>query len=539
MRTAASANPAELRRRWHGGDSVSWSWSSGPSAGLAPGPSGPAPSPTFSPDYTYSAYPGHTGPSQSYQLFSERELPDEATYYNQPVSGYASQSRVTPLRRVHQQATAGWPHDPYLHVPLLQQQQQQQPQEQPQQQQLYWDGYGYDYQLHQQYNSYSDPLASTYDHQMQQQQQPQHLKPLVYSAGQYGFLDDDFEDVPPYKSILATLEGDQFDSAVSYGALPDPHHEPRPYGLDSALPAQPALSSLPLASYPALPAADSMLSSPFGKFVPSSAAFDAAPAEERSEATPAETTSKEGAVQTAPDGLPVSDTKEEKQSEPQAESLTDAHVKPQVDAPVDTQVDAVLPTFEEIQGLPTPTEPTSGQKPLAEDPTEDDEALDEENQSDSIPDIFVAEEEPVTTSDSATMPPEADGDAATTDGGQGTEGEEDGDGDGSESISDRPTTLVIKPVAKAEAGEDGVAIAMPVSKAVVRGDHPVIVDYDPEVSAVAGANGMAHAMGELILTYVNATTTAAPAMASSTASASSSAKPSKVVAAKPSPGKKQ
>ncbi|KAJ1528411.1 hypothetical protein ONE63_006825 [Megalurothrips usitatus] len=296
--------------------------------------------------------------------------------------------------------------------------------------------------------------------------------------------------MPPYKSILATLQGDQLDAALAYAGVGGQHSHP-------ALP-----QGVSFAPYPALPSADSYLSSPFGTFASSALSPAASPVSNEVHSSPdfpVEVRSEAPSASPAADGgvLPVAAAP--------ASSEPSAPAPPAVPA-----ADPALPSFDEIQGLPSPqsTDTAVAEKPLSEDPTEDqDDTVDEESQSDGIPDIYVPDaptvlvvedeagtEDPPAATPEGTAAPEVTTDAVTDDNG----------GDG-ESPTDKPTRLVIKPVAKAEAGEDGVAIALPVSQAVVRGNHPVIVDYDPEVSAVAGANGMAHAMGELVLTYVNTT----------------------------------
>jgi len=63
------------------------------------------------------------------------------------------------------------------------------------------------------------------------------------------------------------------------------------------------------------------------------------------------------------------------------------------------------------------------------------------------------------------------------------------------------TRLVLRPMAKAVAGRGGIAVAAPLSRAVVRGEQPVRVRYEPNIVAVAGPSGMAHALGELLLQY--------------------------------------
>ncbi|XP_034239015.1 uncharacterized protein LOC117643937 [Thrips palmi] len=447
-----------------------------------------------------------------YQLFSERELPDEDGYYH-PFA-HLGRVELPAQRRTALLQQPQWHGQQSLQQPFWHHQQQQQPLWQPQQdafwggqagqgQQLYLDGYGFDFPPRQTFNTFKSGAQNP-------------------TAGAYGLLDDYDESVPPYKSILATLEGDQFDAALSYGAVPDPQHEPRPYGFGGDLP---SLPSVPLASYPAMPAADSFLSSPFGTFESPSVASVPAPAESSApsaSAAPSTTGGKTGAAEptgevrseAVPASLPPSQPAEE-----------DVAVVPTL--PTDQLTsslvisDSVVPSFEEIQGLAS-AEATDGgaeEKPLGEDPTEDHDVPDEENLSDSIPDIYVSEpSEDVLEDATETAVPQGEV-TITPNSGAGEE----------EVVSDKATKLVIKPVAKTEAGEDGIAISMPVSKAVIRGDHPVIVDYDPEVSAVAGANGMAHALGELILTYVNVSnvpSTPLPQPTTTTTATSTTASPS-------------
>lgn len=65
----------------------------------------------------------------------------------------------------------------------------------------------------------------------------------------------------------------------------------------------------------------------------------------------------------------------------------------------------------------------------------------------------------------------------------------------------KPTTLVLKPVAKVVAGPKGIAIAAPVSRAVVRKGQDVNIHFDPEAVAVVGPGGVADAHSELFLSY--------------------------------------
>jgi hypothetical protein len=65
----------------------------------------------------------------------------------------------------------------------------------------------------------------------------------------------------------------------------------------------------------------------------------------------------------------------------------------------------------------------------------------------------------------------------------------------------KPTTLVLKPVAKVVAGPEGIAIAAPFSRAVVRKGQNVNIHFDPEAVAVVGPGGVADAHSELFLSY--------------------------------------
>ncbi|KAK9512554.1 hypothetical protein O3M35_000951 [Rhynocoris fuscipes] len=69
----------------------------------------------------------------------------------------------------------------------------------------------------------------------------------------------------------------------------------------------------------------------------------------------------------------------------------------------------------------------------------------------------------------------------------------------------KPTSLLLRPVAKAVAGANGVAYASPVAKAVLRKGENVNIDYDPDAVAVAGPGGQAHAHPKLIVSYTNDT----------------------------------
>ncbi|XP_023725647.1 uncharacterized protein LOC111874400 isoform X3 [Cryptotermes secundus] len=65
----------------------------------------------------------------------------------------------------------------------------------------------------------------------------------------------------------------------------------------------------------------------------------------------------------------------------------------------------------------------------------------------------------------------------------------------------KPTTLIVKPVAKAIAGANGIAIAAPLSRAVVRKGQEVKIHFDPEAVAVVGPGGFADAHSDLLVSY--------------------------------------
>jgi hypothetical protein len=65
----------------------------------------------------------------------------------------------------------------------------------------------------------------------------------------------------------------------------------------------------------------------------------------------------------------------------------------------------------------------------------------------------------------------------------------------------KSTTLVLKPVAKAVAGPKGIAIAAPLSRAVVRKGQDVNIHFDPEAVAVVGPGGIADAHSELFISF--------------------------------------
>ena len=65
----------------------------------------------------------------------------------------------------------------------------------------------------------------------------------------------------------------------------------------------------------------------------------------------------------------------------------------------------------------------------------------------------------------------------------------------------KPTILVLKPVAKVVAGPKGIAIAAPISQAVVSKGQDVNIHFDPVAVAVVGPGGVADAHSELFLSY--------------------------------------
>lgn len=62
-------------------------------------------------------------------------------------------------------------------------------------------------------------------------------------------------------------------------------------------------------------------------------------------------------------------------------------------------------------------------------------------------------------------------------------------------------TLILKPVARAIAGQDGRAISTPVSRALLRRGTNVDILYEPESVAIAGPGGVAHAQSDLEIYY--------------------------------------
>lgn len=60
---------------------------------------------------------------------------------------------------------------------------------------------------------------------------------------------------------------------------------------------------------------------------------------------------------------------------------------------------------------------------------------------------------------------------------------------------------MLKPVARAIAGQDGRAIATPVSRAVLQEGTNADILFEPEAVAVAGPGGIAHAESDLEISY--------------------------------------
>lgn len=69
---------------------------------------------------------------------------------------------------------------------------------------------------------------------------------------------------------------------------------------------------------------------------------------------------------------------------------------------------------------------------------------------------------------------------------------------------DEVATLILKPVAKAVAGDDGKAMAMTLSRAILKQGTNVDVLYEPEAVAIAGPGGLAHAQTDLEVFYHDA-----------------------------------
>jgi hypothetical protein len=68
--------------------------------------------------------------------------------------------------------------------------------------------------------------------------------------------------------------------------------------------------------------------------------------------------------------------------------------------------------------------------------------------------------------------------------------------------SQKETSLILEPSARAVAGNGGIAISAPVSRAVLRKGSSTKVLFKPESVAIAGAYGTAHAHADLILDYI-------------------------------------
>lgn len=62
-------------------------------------------------------------------------------------------------------------------------------------------------------------------------------------------------------------------------------------------------------------------------------------------------------------------------------------------------------------------------------------------------------------------------------------------------------TLILKPAAKAIAGQDGKAIANPLARAVLRQGTNVDILFEPDAVAIAGPGGTAHAESDLEIHY--------------------------------------
>jgi hypothetical protein len=65
----------------------------------------------------------------------------------------------------------------------------------------------------------------------------------------------------------------------------------------------------------------------------------------------------------------------------------------------------------------------------------------------------------------------------------------------------KKTTLLLKPVARAIAGANGVSIAAPLSQAVVRKGQEVNIHFKPDAVAVVGPGGFADAHSDLLISY--------------------------------------
>lgn len=73
--------------------------------------------------------------------------------------------------------------------------------------------------------------------------------------------------------------------------------------------------------------------------------------------------------------------------------------------------------------------------------------------------------------------------------------------EGRRANNQKPTKLMLRPVAKAVAGPRGIAVASPIAKAVLRRGQTVELDYDPDAVAIAGPGGRAHAHPEFLVDY--------------------------------------
>ncbi|XP_050441597.1 uncharacterized protein LOC126846326 [Adelges cooleyi] len=70
--------------------------------------------------------------------------------------------------------------------------------------------------------------------------------------------------------------------------------------------------------------------------------------------------------------------------------------------------------------------------------------------------------------------------------------------------TERPVTKIyLKPAARAKAGPGGVALANPISTAVVRRGDTVSIEYLPDATAEAGAGGVAISRPEFIIQLVD------------------------------------
>ncbi|KDR11174.1 uncharacterized protein LOC110837306 [Zootermopsis nevadensis] len=79
---------------------------------------------------------------------------------------------------------------------------------------------------------------------------------------------------------------------------------------------------------------------------------------------------------------------------------------------------------------------------------------------------------------------------------------EKGEDDGNANLPKKPTTLVLQPAAKAVAGAKGIAIAAPISHAVVKKGQEVNIHFDPYAVAVVGPGGFADAHSDLVITHL-------------------------------------